>query len=61
MHLYREVLASINKLDKQRKLVAKALIVVFAHQLALQFFYQFVQLLASIGAIGYDGFVVFNT
>ena len=53
MHLDREVLTGIDKLDEQGELVAEALIVGLAHELVLLLDYQFVELLAGILTVGY--------
>ena len=61
MHLDREVLTCVDKLDEEGELIAEAFVVVFAHELAFQFSNNLVELLAGIGAVADDGLVVFHS
>ena len=61
VYLYAQVLTGIYKLNQQGKLVAKALVVLLAHQLAFQLAYQLVQALAFVLTLAYDGLVVLYT
>ena len=40
VHLYREVVTSINEFDQQRKIISKTLIITFSYQRSFIFFYQ---------------------
>ena len=61
VHLDREVLTCVDKLDEEGELIAEAFVVVFAHELAFQFSNNLVELLTCIGAVADDGLVVFHS
>ena len=60
MHLHRKTVASVDKLDEQRKLVAKLLINTVAHEVAHINFKQFVERIASQKTIGNHRHVAFH-
>lgn len=51
MHLYREVVTSINEFDQQGKIIAKTLIITFSYQRTFIFFYQLAQIFAGFSSI----------
>jgi hypothetical protein len=60
VYLDGEVLTCVNELDKQGKLVAEALIVLFAYETSFLFAYQLVKTLAFVFAVGHNGLVAFD-
>ena len=61
MHLYTQILTGIDELDKQRKLIAKAFIIVLSHELALISAHDIIERLACKIALAHHRFVIFNT
>lgn len=60
MHLDREVLPSVDKLDKQRELVAKALIVLLSHETSAKLMNELIERLSVVGPAANNGLATFD-
>ena len=56
MHLDREVVVGVNKLDEQWKFVSETLVVLLPKETSLEFFHYLIEALALHLAISYDAF-----
>ena len=60
MHLYREVVTSINEFDQQGKIIAKTLIITFSYQRTFIFFYQLAQIFAGLSSISNNRLIAWD-
>ena len=60
MHLYGQVLACVNELDKQRKLVAETLVIIFSYKFIFQLCGNFTKCTACIRPVCSNTLAAFN-